>query len=184
MDIYLLGSVQSMRQAVIEIDVPLHLVPGGASPLVSGPWYSKEMASSLARIVAHRIEQAILAAGYKSQDQFANEIGMSRGTLSRVLSSAVDVRLSTIEKIAKGLGVSGHLLLLPDPIPGLPEPKNQLQSLRKPGRHVDPEIFVKIRIPYGVEPPPWLKAACERGEVEHAPKPVKTRKRASRSLAK
>jgi len=142
------------------------------------------MDSSLARIIAQRIEQAILAAGYKSQDQFANEIGLARGTLSRVLSCAVDVRMSTVEKIAEGLGVSPHLLLLPDSIPGLPETKSHLRSLRTPGRPADPEILVKIRIPYGVEPPTWLKSACERGEVEHAPSPSKSKKKPSRTNTK
>lgn len=142
------------------------------------------MDSSLARIVAQRIEQAILAAGYKSQDKFAHEIGLARGTLSRVLSCAVDVRLSTIEKIAEGLGVSAHLLLLPDPIPGIPDTTSHVRGLRKAGRPVDPEIFVKIRIPYGVEPPPWLKSACERGEVENAPSPSKPKRKSSRTTTK
>lgn len=126
------------------------------------------MALSLPQIVAQRIQQAILAAGYKSQDQFAHEIGMSRGTLSRVLSSSVDVRLSTIHKIAEGLGIPAYKLLMEEVEHGSLN-AGDTGKLKKRGRPKQADIAVRILIPDGVEPPAWLKNACKLGSLETKP---------------
>jgi len=157
--------LQNWSEKNVTIEVPLRLVPKAfLRPGGSGALRLSVMASPLTQIVAQRLREAILAAGYTSQDQFANETGISRGTLSRVLSCGVDARLSTIESIAEKLGCSAHQLLQSTPFPGVPEGKD-LPNLKKTGHPWKPEIFVKIEVPVGVEPPEWLKQACEHGKV-------------------
>lgn len=160
-------NVQLDAQGGVEVILPFVLVPNQALMDPPGQIYMVIMGQSLSQIVAQRVEQAILAAGYKSQDQFAQKVGLSRGTLSKVLSCTVDVRLSTLEKIAAGLGVPANLLLLPTPIPGIPATDSHTRGLRHAGRPAEPEISVKVRIPDGVTPPAWLVSLLKRAsEVE------------------
>ena len=131
------------------------------------------MTSKLTHLVAQRIEQAILAAGYQSQDKFALAIGLPRETLSRLLGCEVDVRLSTLGKIAKGLGVSPHMLIRTDPIPSAPDADNDPRGLRMAHQPKKLGISVKVCIPFGIEPPEWLKAAGKIGVTE---KPAKAKR--------
>lgn len=161
--------VQYREGVEVEVIMPLALVPIQALLEPPREIYMEVMGQSLSQIVAQRIEQAILAAGYKSQDQFALKVGLSRGTLSKVLACTVDVRLSTIERIAEALGVPPNLLLLPTPIPGMPAANSHSRGLRQAGRPAEPEISVKIRIPDGVTPPTWLVSLLKRAsEIESA----------------
>jgi transcriptional regulator with XRE-family HTH domain len=191
MESKILEQVRDTDFPPIVVEVPLWMVPEDELFRPHGLVSLSTMPASLRKIVAQRIEQAIVAAGFNRQDLFASEIGMSRGTLSRVLSSSVDLRLSTVERIAEGLGISPHLLLLPDPIPGLPSATSP-STLKRPGRSKDPEILVKVHLPAGLEPPDWLKAACSPEKtpahrievVTEAPKPVKAKKGSTRTTTK
>lgn len=165
-------NVQRSNMKAVEVVIPLALVPIPALWERQGQIYMEIMGQSLSQIVAQRIEQAVLAAGYKSQDQFAQHVGLSRGTLSKILACTVDVKLSTIERIADALGVPPNLLLLPAPIPGMPSADAQPRRLRQAGRPAEPEISVKVRIPEGVNPPAWLVSLLKRAsEVQTTTEP-------------
>ena len=57
-----------------------------------------------------RIEQA----GYHSIELFAHENGLSKSTLSLILSGKRDPKVSTLDKIAKALRVdTGELFVVP-----------------------------------------------------------------------
>lgn len=151
----------------VEVEVPLSMIPIEAFFLVSGLGFSTIMTAPLSKIIASRISQAIQAAGFTSQDQFAQHAGIWRGTLSKILTGSVDIRTSTLERIAEALGIPPHTLLIPDSAD--PDLTKTPSSLKGPWRRVDSEITVKIRIPEGVDPPQWLKDVCKHGERQSPP---------------
>lgn len=65
--------------------------------------------------IRHRIREL----GYESLDSFAQECGMHRGSLSRILNNKRDVQFSTLWRIIKALGYSDipSASQLPDPLP-------------------------------------------------------------------
>ena len=150
----------------IEIEVPLHLVPVGALFGATDLICVVLMEPALSKVVASRIEEAILASGFASQAEFAAHTGLSRTTLSRILTSEVDLRLSTLEQIAKSLGLPAYLLLYPEQFGEQSKPSPEMNLRAKGPRAKAPAIAVKISVPPGVEPRDWLVAAVTGGAFE------------------
>ncbi len=118
-----------------------------------------KLKQNIAKTVAVQIELAIKDAGYRSQEEFANVIGMPKATLNRVLSGSFDTRISTLEKIAQGLGLPMGQLLDVDPSAKSVAKTN----LHSKGPKQKSGILVKILVPKDEEPPKWLVDACREG---------------------
>lgn len=99
------------------------------------------------------IASAIRKAGYASHEQFAHVIDLPKSTLSRLLSGKADPRLSTLERIAEGLGMS--LVSLLGGAEGQDVPK------RKQGRPSKQAITLTITVPPGTTPEDWFRLAAE-----------------------
>ena len=127
------------------------------------------MSRSLAQIIAAQVERAIQDAGYRSQEEFAHVIGVPRATLHRVLTGTFDFRVSTLEKIAKGLKISVGQLLSKDGIEG----KGKDADLHGRGPKRKSGIMVKILVPKGEDVPPWLIEACREGAGQIETEPAK-----------
>lgn len=89
--------------------------------------------------------------GYRSHEEFAYAIGLPKSTLSRLLRDMIDPRLSTLEKIAHGLGMQTSDLLAQSRTLESQEPLRA-----KPGRKRGTVLNVKVTIPAGGPPPAWL----------------------------
>lgn len=90
--------------------------------------------------------------GYRSHEEFAYAIGLPKSTLSRLLRDMIDPRLSTLEKIAHGLGMQTSDLLAQSRTLESQEPLRP-----KPGRKRGTVLNVNITIPAGSPPPTWLE---------------------------
>lgn len=112
---------------------------------------------TLPQIIAAQVEKAIEAAGFRSQDEFANAAGIPRATLNRVLSGRFDNRISTLEKIASGLDLPIAAFLTGE---GAEKRKSSLHAI---GPKKKSNIVVKIIIPKDEEAPKWLVDACREG---------------------
>ena len=126
---------------------------------------------SLSQIIASRVERAIEEAGFRSQEEFANVIGLPRATVNRVLSGRYDNRLSTLEKIAGGLKLPLGALL-EDGKSAKKGTKVQLHAL---GPKKKSGIVVKILVPKDEEVPKWLVDACREGAGQIEQEPAKRR---------
>jgi len=127
------------------------------------------MPKTLSEKIAARLEKALEAAGYRSQEEFANVVGLPRATLNRVLSGRYDNRLSTLEKIAAGLELPLGALL-----DGDAEKKGKsLGHLHAIGPKKKSGIVVKILVPKGEEVPKWLVDACREGAGQIEQEPLK-----------
>jgi transcriptional regulator with XRE-family HTH domain len=133
------------------------------------------MPKTLSQIIAARVEKALEDAGFRSQDEFANVIGVPRATINRVLSGRFDNRLSTLEKISKGLGVSLGALL--DGAQGKKGPGNA--ALHAIGPKKKSSILVKILVPKDEEIPKWLVDACREGAGQIEQEPAKRKPKTS-----
>lgn len=125
------------------------------------------MPKTLSETIASQVEKALQAAGYRSQEEFANVIGLPRATLNRVLSGRYDNRISTLEKIAAGLDMPLGALLDGD---GQQRGKGK-SSLHTLGPKKKSGILVKILVPKDEEIPKWLIEACREGagQIEQEP---------------
>lgn len=112
---------------------------------------------TLPQIIAAQVEKAIEAAGFRSQDEFANAAGIPRATLNRVLSGRFDNRISTLEKIAAGLDLPIASFLTGD---AKRKGKSPLHAIGPKKRS---KIVVKIIVPKDEEAPQWLIDACREG---------------------
>lgn len=119
---------------------------------------------TLPQIIAAQVETAIEGAGYRSQDEFANAVGIPRATLNRVLSGKFDNRISTLEKIASGLDLPIATFLTGD---GSRKAKGTLHAL---GPKKKSNIVVKIIVPKDEEAPQWLIDACRDGVLKNVAK--------------
>lgn len=122
------------------------------------------MEAAYLQLVARRIESARIAAGFSTKDELARSAGITRSSISRIIDSHVDVRLSTLVRIADALGVPVHKLLEPDgsgPI-GTQTPTKS-QRLKPPPPKVTVEV--KVVIPAGAAQPSWLQNAFRDGSA-------------------
>lgn len=79
---------------------------------------------NLFQVLGRRIEAQIAAGGYASVEIFAHENGIPKSTLSEIINGRNDARISTLARIAAGLGLSlGELLLDPTLNAMVREPK-------------------------------------------------------------
>lgn len=129
------------------------------------------MPKTLSETIASQVEKALQAAGYRSQEEFANVIGLPRATLNRVLSGRYDNRISTLEKIAVGLDMPLGALLDGD---GQKKGKGK-SSLHTLGPKKKSGILVKILVPKDEEIPKWLVEACREGAGQIEQEPAKRR---------
>lgn len=125
------------------------------------------MEKSLQQIVALRVQQGLADRGFRTREEFASEAGMSRATLNRVLSGDYDLRLSTLESLAAGLGVPVSTLFQADSRASVPE-RSAKASVGAKKRSA---IVVKILVPKDEEVPAWLVDACRQGagQIEQEP---------------
>jgi len=130
---------------------------------------------TLPQIIAAQVEKAIEAAGYRSQDEFANAVGIPRATLNRVLSGRFDNRISTLEKIASGLDLPIALFLTGD---GSKKVKSTLHTL---GPKKKSKIVVKIIVPKDEDAPQWLIDACREGAGQIEQEPAKSKTKPTRA---
>lgn len=129
------------------------------------------MPKTLQQVVALQVQRAIEERGFRTREEFAFEAGISRATLNRVLAGTNDLRLFTMETIAKTLDVSVTSLLAADPSA---LPPGELPK-RSPGAKKRSGIVVKILVPKGEDAPDWLVDACRKGAGQIEPEPVRRR---------
>jgi len=135
------------------------------------------MPKTLPEIIASQVEKALQEAGYRSQEEFSNSIGLPRATLNRVLSGRYDNRISTLEKIAAGLDLPVSALFSGEP------GKKGKSTLHDLGPKKKSGILVKILVPKDEEIPKWLVDACREGAGQIEREPAK-RKPKTTDLAK
>lgn len=70
------------------------------------------------KAVGETIRRQIALKGYPTVETFAHEHAISKGTLSKILNGKVDVKVSTLYRIALALGV-GITELLPHAVPDM-----------------------------------------------------------------
>lgn len=132
----------------------------------------RQMSKTLPQIIAAQVEKAITEAGYRSQDEFANAVGIPRATLNRVLSGRFDNRISTLEKIAAGLELS-----IANFLTGSGGGKRN-SSLHTIGPKKKSSIVVKIIVPSNEAIPDWLSHVCsfENARLSRSVAPKEKRK--------
>lgn len=62
------------------------------------------------------IQHLIRSAGYRSLELFANEHGLDKSTVSRILAGSREPKVGTLEKIRHALGVDWNALLDDQPL--------------------------------------------------------------------
>lgn len=129
------------------------------------------MSKSLAQVVALKVQRTFEERGFRTREEFANEAGISRATLNRVLAGTNDLRLSTMETIAKALEVNVASLLELD---ASSLTTSELPK-RTPGAKKRSGIVVKILVPKGEEVPEWLVDACRKGAGQIEAEPLRRR---------
>jgi transcriptional regulator with XRE-family HTH domain len=68
--------------------------------------YKETPSTAFNVIVGIRIGKCIQAAGFRTDEEFAQHCGIPKSTLSEILSGKKGARLVTFAKIAAGLGMS------------------------------------------------------------------------------
>jgi transcriptional regulator with XRE-family HTH domain len=107
--------------------------------------------------LAKRIEES----DYRTVEEFAHVTGVAKSTMSRILHGTTDPRLSTLQKLASALGLNVTQLL-----------EELLPSNANP---VDRTLEVRLRIPAGLEPPPWWTSAMEQQAARDLPDLLESR---------
>lgn len=108
-------------------------------------------------VLASRIREGILKAGYTSQEQFARSIALPRMTLYKLLKGEVDPRFSTVVKIADGLDFTLSELLA-NHTPGASQTNSGRSLSSKPGRRPKKTVTISLTVSSD-EIPDWLNAA-------------------------
>lgn len=141
------------------------------------------MEAAYRKLVARRIESARIDAGFPTKDELARSAGITRSSISRIIDSRVDLRLSTLVRIADALGVPVHKLLEPDGSgPDSTQTPTKSQRLQPPPPKVT--VQLKVVIPAGAAQPAWLKDAFREGSAVLSPrKPQGRAKRGKEALA-
>ena len=68
--------------------------------------------------IGSNIKRLVEASGYRSLELFAHEHDIPKSTLSRILNSKADPKVSTLERISSALGIAVDELFKPAPKAG------------------------------------------------------------------
>ncbi len=113
------------------------------------PKYSPEMVAAIGR----RIDFCIRRQGYRSHEEFAHAIGLPKSTLSRLMRGLIDPRVSTLDRIAAGLGMSLVEMLSAGEL-------EAHEPVRTPIRRVPKEptlVQMCLTLPPDAELPAWIR---------------------------
>jgi len=114
--------------------------------------------------IGRRIDFCIRRQGFRSHEEFAHAIGLPKSTLSRLMRGLIDPRVSTLDRIAAGLGMSLAEMLAAGDF----EAQEPVRKAARPVRTEPAILEMTLTLPPDGEIPaslrdlPWSKAAAPR----------------------
>jgi transcriptional regulator with XRE-family HTH domain len=113
------------------------------------PKYSPEMVVAIGR----RVDFCLRRQGFRSHEEFAHAIGFPKSTLSRLMRGKIDPRVSTLDRLAAGLGMSLVEMLSAG---GFEAQEPVRTPVRKPAKE-PMEVRMSLKLPPDGELPDWVR---------------------------
>lgn len=103
--------------------------------------------------IGRRVDFCLRRQGYRSHEEFAHAIGFPKSTLSRLMRGMIDPRVSTLDRLAAGLGMSLVEMLSAG---GFEAQEPSRTPIRRAPKQPT-EVHMSLTLPLDGELPAWIR---------------------------